>query len=72
MKSWVLPRLKKYEELGTTQWVEMNNLVYYSGCNVLTGTLFRNLQKRSLVSRERGTLQTHDFLLWSTVRLSVI
>jgi hypothetical protein len=32
--------------------------------------LFCNLQKRSLASRENGTLQTH-YPLWSIVRLSV-
>jgi hypothetical protein len=39
------------------------------GYNV--ATLFWNLRKRSLACRERGTLQKR-YVLWSTVRLSVL
>jgi len=50
-------------------WLATKYLVFYSDYNV--PTLFRNLQKRSLVCREHGTHQT-CYLLWSMVRLSLL
>ena len=49
---------------GMESWVGAK--VFYSDYNV--ATVYLNLQMRSLVCREHGTLQT-GYSLWSTVRL---
>jgi hypothetical protein len=57
-------RLIKYEELGTTQWVKMNNLVYCSGCNVLT--LFSKSTKE--VFSEQGAWHSS----WHSMKANIL
>jgi hypothetical protein len=57
-------RLLTATDKSMASWVGMKNVVFCNGYKAPTVTLFRNLQKRTLVCRERGTLQT-CYKLWS-------
>jgi hypothetical protein len=77
LSSTILKTIQKWNRDGTTgaitfdchckSWLGRKNVAFCSGYNV--PILFQNQQKRSLICREHGTLQT-CYLLWSMVRFS--